>query len=194
VCQTLNVSIGSLSNQFSLQSNTEGFHWFYFPVTLEAGKTNLRIYSEDGAYISRVILQSDNVEESPDPFEVKETPVTMSNINRASPTRYEVSVSVERPFMITLDRPYDNLWSAFVNGREYSSLMIYPSINGFYIDDSGLLDITIEYKPQKWFIQGAVITVITMIGSLAYLLLQKRRRIAEYLEWFRIRALDRKEA
>lgn len=193
-CQTVNLSIGSVSKQFSLQSNTEGFRLLYFPVTLEAGKTNLRIYSEDGAYISRVILQSDNVEESPDPFEVKETPVTMSNINRASPTRYEVSVSAERPFMITLDRPYDNLWSAFVNGREYSSLMIYPSINGFYIDDSGLLDITIEYKPQKWFIQGAIITVITIIGSVGYLIWQKHKQIKDYLESFRSKILGHREA
>jgi uncharacterized membrane protein YfhO len=118
----------------------------------------------------------------------------MSNINRASPTRYEISVSAERPFMITLDRPYDNLWSAFVNGREYSSLMIYPSINGFYIDDSGFLDITIEYKPQKWFIQGAIITVITIIGSVGYLLWQKHKRIKGYLESFRSKILGHREA
>ena len=30
-CQTLNVSIGSISKGFSLQSPTEGFQWFYFP-------------------------------------------------------------------------------------------------------------------------------------------------------------------
>jgi hypothetical protein len=193
-CQTVNLSIGSVSKQFSLQSNTEGFRLIYFPVTLEAGKTKLRIYSEEGASISRVLLQSDNEEERPDLFAVKETPVSISNINRASPTRYEISVSAERPFMITLDRPYDNLWSAFVNGREYSSLMIYPSINGFYIDDSGFLDITIEYKPQKWFIQGAVITVITIIGSVGYLLWQKHKRIKDYLESFRSKILGHREA
>lgn len=174
-CQTLNVSIGSVSKQISLQSNTEGFRWLYFPVNLEAGKTNLRIYSEEGAYISKILIQSDNGEERPDLFAVKETPVTISDVKRLSPTKYEVGVSAERPFMITLNRSYDNLWSAFVNGREYSSLMIYPSINGFYIDDSGFLDITIEYKPQKWFIQGAIITVITIIGSVGYLLWQKMK-------------------
>jgi hypothetical protein len=194
-CQTLNVSIGSVSKQFSLQSRTEGFQWLYFPVTLEAGKTNLRIYSEEGAYVSRALIQSGNNEERPHLFAVKETPIVMSDIKRLSPTKYEISVSAERrPFMITLDRPYDNLWSAFVNGTEYSSLMLYPSINGFYIDDTGFLDITIEYKPQRWFIQGAIITVITIIGSVGYLLWQKRERIADYSEWFRTKVLDHREA
>jgi len=193
-CQMLSVSIGSVSKQFSLQSDTEGFRWLYFPVTLEAGKTNLHIYSEQGASISNVLIQSDNDKESLDPLAVKETPVTMSDVNRVSPTEYKISVSAQRPFMITLDRPYDNLWSAFVNGREYKSLMLYPSINGFFINDSGFLDITIEYKPQKWFIQGATITIITIIGSVGYLLWQKHKRIEDYLEWFRTKVLDRREA
>jgi hypothetical protein len=193
-CQTLNVSVSSVSKQFSLQNNTEGFQLLYFPVILEAGKTNLRIHSEEGATISRVLVQSDNDEGRLDLFMEKETPVTISNINRVSPTKYEISISAERPFMITLDRPYDNLWSAFVNAREYSSLMLYPSINGFYIDDSGSLDITIEYKPQKWFIQGAIITIITIIGSVGYLLWQKHKRIEGYLEWFRSKIIDYREA
>jgi hypothetical protein len=200
-CQTLNVSIGSVYKQFSLQNNTEGFRWLYLPVTLEAGKTNLRLYSEEGAYISRVLIQSDNDEQRPDLFAVKETPVTISDIKRVSPTKYEISVSAERPFMITLDSTldnpwlefveYDNLWSAFVDGREYSSLMVYPSINSFYIDDSGFLDITIEYKPPKWFIQGAIISVITIIGSVGYLLWQEHERVVDYLVRFRTKVLER---
>ncbi len=207
-CQTLNVSIGSISKEFSLQSHTEEFRWLYFPVALEAGKTNMTIYSEEGADITKALIQSDNNEEMLDLFAVKETPAVISDIKTASPTKYEISVSAQRPFMITLDRPHDNLWSAFVNGREYSSLMLYhqgveddteeeeeqPSINGFLIDDTGSLDITIEYKPQNWFIQGAIITIITIIGSVGYLLWQKHERIADYLAWFRRKVLDHREA
>ncbi len=72
--------------------------------------------------------------------------------------------------------------------------MLYPSINGFYIDDSGLLDITIEYKPQIWFIQGVMITIIIIIGSLGYISWQKHERIADYLKWFRTKVLDHREA
>jgi hypothetical protein len=190
-CQTLNVSIGSFSKEFSVQSSTEGFRWLYFPVTLEAGKTNLGFYSEEGAYITTVLIQSDDDGERLDLFGVNETPVVISDINRVSPTKYEISVNAERPFMITFDRPYNNQWSAFVNGREYSSLMLYPSINGFYIDDSGLLKLTIEYKPENWFIQGAIITIITMIGSVGFLLWQKHERIPDYLERFRTKILNR---
>jgi hypothetical protein len=190
-CQTLNVSIGSFSKEFSIRSSAEGFRWLYFPVTLEAGKTNLGFYSEEGAYITTVLIQSDDDGERLDLFGVNETPVVISDIKRVSPTKYEISVNAERPFMITFDRPYNNQWSAFVNGREYSSLMLYPSINGFYIDDSGLLKLTIEYKPENWFIQGAIITIITMIGSVGFLLWQKHERIPDYLERFRTKILNR---
>ncbi len=106
-CQTLNVTIGSISKEFSLQSPTEELQWFYFPVTLEAGKTNLRIFSEEGAYITAVLIQSDSDDdERPDLFAANETPVVISNIKRVSPTKYEISVTAERPFMLTFDRPY----------------------------------------------------------------------------------------
>jgi hypothetical protein len=218
-CQTLNVSIGSVSKEFSLQSNTEEFRWLYFPVALEAGKTNLRIYSEEGAHITKILIQSDNDEEMLDPLTVKETPAVISDVKIVSPKKYELAVSAQSPFMITLDRPYDSLWSASVNGREYSSLMLYqendtgfgrlllgseeeseeeedeePSINGFYIDETGFLDITIEYKPVNWFIQGAIITIISIIGSVGYLLWQEHKRIADYLAWFRTKVLDHREA
>ena len=190
-CQTLNVSIGSISKEFSLQSPTDGFQWFSFQVTLEAGKTNLRIFSEEGAYITTVLIQPDSDgDQRPGIFPANETSVVLSDIKKVSPTKYEISVDAKRPFMITFDRSYDNLWSAFANGREYSSLMLYPSINGFYIDGSGLLDITIEYKPQTWFIQGAMITIIAIIGSVGYLLWQKHERITGYLKWFRTKVLD----
>jgi hypothetical protein len=193
-CQTLNVSIGSVSEHFPLQSRTDRFQWLYFPATLEAGKTSLRLYSEEGASITKVLIQSDNDEKKPDLFAVKETPAVISDIKRVSPTKYEISVSAERPFMVTLDRPYNSLWSAFVNGREYSSLLLYPSMNGFYIDDSGFLNITIEYRPHNWLILGAVITIITIIGSVGYLSWQKHERISEYLQRFRTKVLDHREA
>jgi hypothetical protein len=175
----------------------------------------LRIYSEEGAHITKVLIQSDNDEEMLDPLAVKETPSVISDIKIVSPKKYELALSAQSPFMLTLDRPYDSLWSAFVNGREYSSLMLYqeeytgfgllllgtseeseeeeeePSINGFYIDETGILDITIEYKPLNWFIQGAIITIISIIGSVGYLLWQKHKRIADYFAWFRTKVLER---
>jgi hypothetical protein len=193
-CQTVNVTIGSVSKEFLLRSYTEEFRWIYFPVTLEAGKTNLRVYSEEGADIRTVLIQSDNNNESHDRFALPQASALISDVKKVSPTRYEISVSAERPFMITFNRTYDSLWSAFVNGKEYGSLMIYPSINGFYINDRGLLDIIIEYKPQNWFIHGAIITIITLVGSAGYLLWQKHETIANYLKSFRVKVLNHREA
>ncbi len=42
-------------------------------------------------------------------------------------------------------------------------------LNGFYVNQTDSLDITIEYEPQKRFYVGAVISITTLMASFAYL-------------------------
>jgi len=43
-------------------------------------------------------------------------------------------------------------------------------INGFWINQTGLLEISIEYEPQKWFYMGSIISVSTLIACITYLI------------------------
>jgi hypothetical protein len=42
-------------------------------------------------------------------------------------------------------------------------------INGFWLNQTGLLEITIEYEPQRWFYYGLVISITTFIACIGYL-------------------------
>jgi hypothetical protein len=42
-------------------------------------------------------------------------------------------------------------------------------MNGFQINQTGLLDIVIEYEPQNWFYIGCAISLTTFLACTAYL-------------------------
>ncbi len=68
-----------------------------------------------------------------------------------------ISLSLSLRFMLAFAESYDPLWVARVdkaNGtsaESIHSIPLYSVINGFYVNQTGSLDITIEYEPRKRF-------------------------------------------
>jgi len=89
---------------------------------------------------------------------------------KIDPTRYIVKVNATEPFMLSFAESYDPLWFAYVNGERIQSIPLYGVINGFWINQTGLLEISIEYEPQKWFYMGSIISVSTLIACITYLI------------------------
>jgi hypothetical protein len=58
------------------------------------------------------------------------------------------------------------LWVATFDGEKVSSIPLYSVINGFSIDRTGDLTITIEYEPQRWFYYGLIITIFALVVSI----------------------------
>jgi hypothetical protein len=91
--------------------------------------------------------------------------------------------------MISFAESYDPLWSAYTNVDEnkrqnsgnsgYSmmtkSIPLYSVVNGFYVNKTGDYSLIIEYQPQKWFIQGATISIMSLVIMFAGLLLLRKR-------------------
>jgi hypothetical protein len=100
----------------------------------------------------------------------------ITNFTKIDPTKYMVRVSAEQPFMLSFAEAYDRLWVARVNGREYRSVPLNSVVNGFWIEDTGDLEITIEFKPQTWFCWGVAISIIGQVGALAFVLWDWRRK------------------
>ena len=55
------------------------------------------------------------------------------------------------------------------------SIPLYSVINGFWINETGNLEIVIRYKPQDWFETGLAISATTFIGCIGYLFYDWRR-------------------
>lgn len=118
-----------------------------------------------------------------DVFLHKEAPATVSNYKEHDSAFYTVRVNASSPFMLAFAESYDPLWSARVDsidGKTVQSEVIrpvplYSVINGFYVNQTGSLEITIEYEPQEWFYIGAAVSITTLIASFAYLIYDWRR-------------------
>jgi len=81
--------------------------------------------------------------------------------------------------MLSFAESYDPLWVCYVNGEKIHSIPLYGVINGFYINQTGYLEITIEYEPQRWFNLGCIISLTTLLAYLTTLTIthikQKRK-------------------
>jgi hypothetical protein len=109
-------------------------------------------------------------------------PAYLDGYRRISPAEYEVEVkNATRSYMLSLAESYDPLWIAREgvestddphkgnpdnHAFQTRSIPLYSIVNGFYINKMGDYILRIEYQPQKWFMQGAVISIISVISIL----------------------------
>ncbi len=102
---------------------------------------------------------------------------------KTGPGTYTVKANASSPFMLAFVESYDPLWHARIDKIDgtpvKSEIMrpvpLYSAINGFWISPIGDLDITIEYRPQKWFYAGAIISAITIAACVAYLIYERKK-------------------
>lgn len=81
-----------------------------------------------------------------------------------SPTAYEVFVHTDKPFLLVVSESYDPLWTAVVNDeKEYSSIPVSGIVNGYWIEETGELEIRVEYQGQRAFTQGGRLSLFTAI-------------------------------
>lgn len=75
---------------------------------------------------------------------------------RISPTLYKLQTRGDTPFVLALDQSYDQSWEAKVYRDDRivdvsKAVPLYGMISGFYINQTGNLDILVENKAQGWF-------------------------------------------
>ncbi|WP_456237159.1 hypothetical protein [Archaeoglobus neptunius] len=92
---------------------------------------------------------------------------------------WKVKVQAKKPFMLSFAEAYDPLWEAriYKDGKlveKVKSIQLYSVINGFWINETGNLEIVIRYKPH-WFEIGLLISATTFIGCITYLFYDWRR-------------------
>jgi len=104
-----------------------------------------------------------------DIFKADEPPAELLEYIKINPTKYTVKINSTKPFMLSFAESYDPLWVARVDGEKISAIPLYSVINGFWIEETGFIDVTIEYEPQRWFYMGSAISITTLIACAIYL-------------------------
>lgn len=90
---------------------------------------------------------------------------------RVSTTRYIASINgATQPFVLILHEHFDRGWIARVRDRSYRPLLVNSVSNGFLIDQTGDFDVTLEYTPQRWYDAGIVLSLVSALILLTWIL------------------------
>jgi hypothetical protein len=96
---------------------------------------------------------------------------------KITPYQWLVRVNVSNPYILTLTETFDRAWIASVpDGRIVESTLVNGITNGFYIDKVGTYDILLQYRPQRTFELGVIISLVTVASYVGYYLFTRRRR------------------
>ncbi|HSA74420.1 MAG TPA: hypothetical protein VLD84_10755, partial [Nitrososphaeraceae archaeon] len=195
-------------SNISLKYKNSGLKWLYSNSTyLGKGTYEFQITSDSKTDLDSVVLYSIvNNNSSNNSTIHNETledlfspqispPAQISGYKKINPTKHILNIeNATRPYMISFAESYDPLWRAYTivdennndnSGSSGNSIItktvpLYSVINGFYVNKTGDYSLIIEYQPQKWFIQGAKISIISLVVMLAgFLLLRKQRTVAK---------------
>lgn len=101
------------------------------------------------------------------------------SFKQVSPEKYEVQVrGATEPFLLVFGEAYDPLWVARLEGGKNSDpVRLYSTVTGFPIDRKGDFRLTVEYIPQRWLVEGLIVTLVTLLLSLVYLLYNWRKSV-----------------
>jgi hypothetical protein len=93
-----------------------------------------------------------------------------------SPTKYEVNTNSNAPFLLGFLENYDSNWKASVNGKpipENNHVTVNDFANGWLINSTGNLIITVEYETQNLITASVVASIILLSALFALLLFRK---------------------
>jgi hypothetical protein len=109
------------------------------------------------------------------------TTTTIKEFNKVNPTLWNVHISTSKPATtIGFAEPYDHSWEATVykDGKKIDvvkSMPLYGAINSFQINQTGNLDIILSFAPQYWYQVGLVISGLTFVFCIFYIIYDWRK-------------------
>jgi hypothetical protein len=181
-------------------SDSSKLKWLYLNgnTYLNEGKYRIKIYSNSDSVVDldSVVLYStkNNTTSTTLPVDVRgyseaegifnskedSLPAYLEEYRKINPTLYEIKIkNATRPYLMSLAESYDPLWMASYDNDNHkiSSVPLYSLINGFYINKMGDYTLSLEFQPQIWFVQGAVVSILTTIVILTLLFIPRILKI-----------------
>jgi len=121
------------------------------------------------------------------PNEANKTLIEPKNLiwKELSPTKYEANVESNGSFILVFLESYDKNWKAYVNGNlipETNHLKVNAFANGWLIDATGNLTITIQYETQNLFTISVIASVILPVLLLTFLSRQDIKRVVHTIQ------------
>jgi len=113
---------------------------------------------------------------------VQNQSASILNVQNLNPSKTVLSVNATHPFILAMSQAFDKSWIATANGVQLKPVTLYLGLQGYEINKTGQLQITLEYKPQTWFNYASVISVTSAIVLLVLLAYVSRDRLLQVVK------------
>ena len=119
--------------------------------------------------------------------DIENSGVKIENIKQIDATLWQLSVNASNGFTLIFTEGFDSYWEATVTGNNGTSVVpsqkAFESINRFPItNQTGELQITLQYRPQVWLYYGiaasVVLSIVVAIALIYYSLIRNRKTIS----------------
>lgn len=107
-------------------------------------------------------------------FQHDSHPVDILKEQKISPSMWIVKVNSDKPFILSFPESYNPNWKAFVKEDLSESQLTNSITNGFWIKETGEIDIIVEYLPQRWYQLGLALSLLTILAWSSYIAIQKK--------------------
>jgi hypothetical protein len=142
------------------------------PTTIEAGEHSLKLITKNSEFDEIMLFLNRGEKKRTDDinsiFTVSEGP-NQPSVTYISSTTRTVRINSSKPFLLVLAERYDPQWSATVDGKEFSATLIYSLLNGFPINATGKLEVTITFKLQNVYTPVSYFSLSILTISILYL-------------------------
>ena len=99
----------------------------------------------------------------------------LTSYQQTAGDEFRITTQASAPFVLILTEPYDTLWRAYVGNSEIKPTPIYGIVNGFLVNQTGVVNIKIYYTLQNYLYLGAGLSATSLSLSLLAVVLMWRR-------------------
>ncbi len=167
-------SDGSMYECELAMEDSPGWHDVEAPISLFylrwSEDENMQL---DNNQISEIWIGVDEIKDdySPRSFSVYFSPLIMkaekiesADFSLIHPGKYQVRMNSATPFYLILSESYYPGWVAKVNGETIPSERVYGFLNGWYIDEAGEYELTLEFTESGQREAGTIISFLALGG------------------------------
>jgi len=100
-----------------------------------------------------------------------------ANLLKSGYTDYKVKISdAKKPFVLVFSEQYSPDWEMHSGSKVVSPVSGYTLLNCYPLYRNGTYEVTLSYRPQKWVNIGLIISILTLLTCLAFLIISRYRR------------------
>jgi len=131
----------------------EEHYWFEIPLgSLTQGTHKITLTALNGVIkIDEILILASSNSSRHLKFEdfVNPPPIaSITSFHMENPAKWEVYVNASKPFVLAFAENFDPLWT--INGVKGSlHLPLYSTINGYFINRTGIIHLTVKYEPER---------------------------------------------